>query len=155
MNNFGMYVVNKRNNNFLLKSKLLIIGLALFTHQFISAAEPAENQQWMAESDQSKFTGTLSLVNGEAKIGQFQQWHLTLINQYGESVFPAQIKIGGGMPSHGHGLPTQPQITEYLGDGTYLIEGLKFNMAGEWIMDFDITSTEDKDKINFKFYINY
>src|SRR4249920_3274177 len=31
----------------------------------------------------------------------------------------------GGMPQHGHGLPTRPVVSRELADGTYLMEGMK------------------------------
>ena len=40
------------------------------------------------------------------------------------------------MPEHGHGFPTVPEVTEYLGDGKYLVEGLKFSMPGWWVGQF-------------------
>lgn len=50
----------------------------------------------------------------------------------------AVISISGGMPSHNHGLATSPQITEYLGNGQYLLEGVRFHMAGEWTLQLQI-----------------
>ena len=36
------------------------------------------------------------------------------------------------MLGHSHGLPTQPRVTGFVPEGYYIIEGMKFNMAGEW-----------------------
>ena len=44
------------------------------------------------------------------------------------------------MPQHGHGLPTRPQVTRELADGTYLIEGMKFSMTGWWEIKLAIDS---------------
>jgi hypothetical protein len=41
----------------------------------------------------------------------------------GEPVENATIAVDGDMPEHGHGLPTCPQVTKYLGNGDYLVEG--------------------------------
>lgn len=56
----------------------------------------------------------------------------------GKPVANAKIAIDGGMPSHGHGLPTTPRVTKYLGDGAYRVEGMKFNMTGWWELKVDI-----------------
>jgi hypothetical protein len=53
------------------------------------------------------------------------------------------------MPQHGHGLPTQPQVTQSLGNGDYLVEGMKFQMAGWWVVDFNIDSAGQRDNVRF------
>ena len=50
----------------------------------------------------------------------------------------AAITVDGDMPQHGHGLPTRPQVTKHLGNGDYLVEGMKFQMGGWWVVDFTI-----------------
>lgn len=50
----------------------------------------------------------------------------------GTAIDDMQFKVDGGMPQHGHGLPTRPRVTRQLGNGRYQIEGLKFNMGGWW-----------------------
>lgn len=54
----------------------------------------------------------------------------------GEPIDGAAITVDGGMPQHGHGLPTKPRVTRSLGDGRYEIGGLKFNMGGWWVLTF-------------------
>lgn len=61
----------------------------------------------------------------------------------------ATIIVDGGMPQHGHGLPTQPRVTRALGGGTYQVEGLKFNMGGWWEVKFRITSAAGTDSVTF------
>lgn len=50
----------------------------------------------------------------------------------GEPVDEALITVDGGMPQHGHGLPTRSRVTRGLGAGEYEVGGLKFNMGGWW-----------------------
>jgi len=40
-------------------------------------------------------------------------------------------------------------VTEYLGNGDYLVEGLKFQMGGWWVMDFVITAEGQSDTVQF------
>jgi hypothetical protein len=54
----------------------------------------------------------------------------------GSVVSGLQITVDGGMPQHGHGLPTKPRVTKDLGEGRYQVEGLKFNMGGWWELKF-------------------
>jgi hypothetical protein len=53
------------------------------------------------------------------------------------------------MPQHGHGLPTRPQVTRELPDGTYLLEGMKFSMTGWWEIKLAIQTTDAADKVTF------
>lgn len=155
MSNCKRSVLSRNKYCLLIKSKLFLFSLlVLFTNETVRAEESKINQKWHSVSDKAKFTATFRLVNGETRVGHFQEWLLTLVDQQNDSVFPAQIKIDGGMPSHGYDLPTQPRVTEYAGEGKYVIEGLKFNITGEWLMVFDVTSTEDRDKIRFTIHID-
>lgn len=76
-------------------------------------------------------------------------WVLTLSTPQGETVEGATITVDGGMPQHRHGLPTAPQATEYLGEGRYRVEGVKFSMSGWWELRFDISSPAGTDKVTF------
>jgi hypothetical protein len=67
----------------------------------------------------------------------------------GTPVEDATITVDGDMPEHGHGLPTSPRVTRYLGNGDYLVEGFKFQMGGRWLVDFTITANGQTDAVHF------
>ena len=67
----------------------------------------------------------------------------------------AAIAIAGGMPGHGHGLPTQPQVTEELGGGRYRIEGVKLNMVGAWVIEVFVQTAALRDRLRFDLAIDY
>lgn len=81
--------------------------------------------------------------------GPLHSWILTLKTPDGAAVEGAAIAVGGGMPQHGHGLPTQPQATASLGEGRYRIEGVRFNMGGWWEFKFDIKAAAGDDSVVF------
>ena len=66
------------------------------------------------------------------EINRIHSWHIEITDVGGRPVSNAQITVSGGMPDHDHGLPTQPQITEEIRAGTYLLEGMRFHMPGKW-----------------------
>jgi hypothetical protein len=76
-------------------------------------------------------------------------WVVTLSTPQGEKVEGAVIAVDGGMPQHGHGLPSAPQMTQQLGEGRYRIEGMKFSMSGWWELRFDISSAAGADSVTF------
>ena len=67
----------------------------------------------------------------------------------GKPIEGATIIIDGGMPQHGHGLPTRPRVTKELGGGAYEIGGLRFNMGGWWELKVTITTPDGTDTVTF------
>ena len=80
---------------------------------------------------------------------QMQTVRVTVRDAEGRAIDEAQISIDGGMPQHGHGLPTRPRVTRNLGDGIYEIEGVRFNMGGWWEFSLAITGPAGADKVTF------
>jgi len=97
----------------------------------------------------SKFVVTLQPPATPAAINQLHSWQVRLATQAGTPIAHARIKVDGGMPQHGHGLPTRPQVTQELADGSYVIEGMKFSMTGWWAIKLAIDSPEGADKVTF------
>ena len=81
--------------------------------------------------------------------GPLHAWVLTLKTPDGKPVEGATIGIDGGMPQHGHGLPTSPAVAAYLGEGKYRIDGVRFNMSGWWELKFAIKAPPGEDSIVF------
>ncbi|HQZ05683.1 MAG: FixH family protein [Rhodoferax sp.] len=96
-----------------------------------------------------KFVVTLQPPARPAAINQIHSWQITLTSPTGHPITHAQIAVDGGMPQHGHGLPTRPQVTPLAVDGTYLIEGMKFSMSGWWEIKLAIEADGGSDKVTF------
>lgn len=79
-------------------------------------------------------------------LNKIHQWVIHVSNSSNRPVENAKILIDGGMPIHNHGLPTQPMATE-IGQGDYLIEGIKFSMTGVWEVWFYISTSTSSDKV--------
>lgn len=84
-------------------------------------------------------------------INETHTWTLHIETADGEPVTDAEIAVDGGMPAHNHGFPTAPRVTENLGDGDYLLEGMRFNMGGMWVMTLEIRSGDQNDSLTFEF----
>jgi hypothetical protein len=82
-------------------------------------------------------------------INQMHAWTIHVATADGRPVADAAIGVDGDMPQHGHGLPTQPQVTKQLGNGDYLVEGMKFQMGGWWVVDFTIDAAGQRDTVRF------
>ena len=81
--------------------------------------------------------------------GKLQRWTLHLETAGGATVDSATVLVDGGMPQHGHGLPTKPRVTRALGSGDHRVEGLKFNMGGWWVVKFRIAAAAGSDSVVF------
>lgn len=83
------------------------------------------------------------------RVRRMQSVRVNVRTAAGTPVDGARITIDGGMPQHGHGLPTSPRVTRDLGGGAYQVEGLKFNMGGWWELKFRIASAAGTDSVTF------
>ena len=81
--------------------------------------------------------------------GRLQRWTLHLETATGAPVDSAAVAVEGGMPQHGHGLPTKPRVTRALGNGDHLVEGMKFNMGGWWVVKFRVSAAPGQDSVVF------
>jgi hypothetical protein len=88
-----------------------------------------------------------------AAINQIHAWEIMVTSSAGAPVADAKIAFSGGMPQHGHGYPTRPAVTAYLGEGRYRLSGVKFSMTGWWEMKLDIGSTLGADRVVFNMVV--
>jgi hypothetical protein len=119
------------------------------SHMMNSSAPSDLNQATERLTDDELFRVSFSSELEPVAINQMHSWTLTVETADGQPVENATITVGGGMPQHGHGLPTNPQVTDYLGDGKYRVEGLRFQMGGWWEVAFDITANGQNDAVTF------
>ena len=125
----------------------VLVAGALLVGRLIPADEPD-----LARSKPSESKTYVVAVAPEIEPlhqGEIHSWLLTLTTPDGVPVELAAIAVDGGMPEHGHGLPTSPRMTEYLGSGRYRIEGVKFNMQGWWELRFAISAAPGDDRAVF------
>jgi hypothetical protein len=80
---------------------------------------------------------------------RMQTLRVAITDAAGAPVDAATIQIDGGMPQHGHGLPTRPRVTRALGHGLYEIEGVRFNMGGWWEFRLAINASAGSDVVTF------
>ncbi len=95
------------------------------------------------------FRASYASRGGPITINHIHSWNLHVETPDGRPVEGAQITVDGGMPQHGHGLPTQPRVTRDLGGGNYLVEGMKFQMTGWWVVKYTVRSGQQTDTTVF------
>ena len=100
------------------------------------------------ESANQKYTVYLK-PNEALRLRKLQNLRILVLDAAGRPVEGARITVDGGMPEHGHGLPTQPKVEKSLGGGMYDIEGLRFSMGGWWEVKLAIDSPQGEDRVTF------
>ncbi len=100
-------------------------------------------------TETGKFVVTLQPPKTAPAINQIHSWTIRVATPAGVPVQGARIAVDGGMPQHGHGLPTQPRVTKEIASGDYLMEGMKFSMTGWWEIKLAIDAGGVADKVTF------
>ena len=84
------------------------------------------------------------------RVNTLHAWTVEIRTRDGLPVTGAQIQVEGDMPEHGHGMPTEPQVVQELPGGKYIVDGMKFQMPGWWVIKMHINSPEGKDTVVFQ-----
>ena len=100
-------------------------------------------------SEAGMFHVKVEPLSEPVQINEIHTWKLTVMDMDMQPVDNATITFGGGMPEHGHGFPTEPEVVAGDEAGTYLIEGIKMQMAGWWEMKLDIATDTTMDSATF------
>jgi hypothetical protein len=109
---------------------------------------PAEFGLGPRASSSGLYTATLQPAES-LRPRKLQAVQVVLTDAKGQAIDGAVITIDGGMPQHGHGLPTRPRVTKALGNGAYVIEGVRFNMGGWWEFKLSIAGAQGTDTVTF------
>ena len=127
-----------------LASAALLTGCMLF-------ARPPKDLDYSRTraSEAGHYRATIRPQGDSIPQGKLQRWTLHLETVAGTPVDSAAIAVDGGMPQHGHGLPTKPRVTRALGNGDHLVEGMKFNMGGWWVVKFRVNAEAGRDSVVF------
>ena len=129
----------------------LVTGLAACS---TGAQKPAAGEFGFGPraSSQGRYTATLQPAD-ELRPRKMYSVRVAIADAKGRPVEGATIAVDGGMPEHGHGLPTRPRVMRSEGDGVYVIEGVRFNMGGWWELKLAIDGAAGPDSVTFNIEI--
>ncbi|AHG89383.1 auxin-binding protein [Gemmatirosa kalamazoonensis] len=129
---------------------LATIGAALLTGCMLFARPPKDlDYSRTRASEGGRYRATIHPQGDTIPQGKLQRWTLHVETVAGAPVDSAAITVDGGMPQHGHGLPTKPRVTRALGHGDHVVEGMKFNMGGWWVVTFRVHADAGTDSVVF------
>ncbi len=127
-----------------------VVAVSLLEGCMLFAKPPADlDYSRTRSSEAGRYRATIRPDGDSIPKGTLQRWTLHLETPAGIAVDSATVTVDGGMPQHGHGLPTTPRVTRHLGNGDHLVEGMKFHMGGWWVVTFRVASTAGADSVMF------
>lgn len=135
---------------------VLLLLLCLATGAFGSDARIANADDaatWHRQTLDGHYRVELRPADEPLSLTSPGKWRIELKDQSNRSVDAQQLVIMGGMPEHGHGLPTSPRVTRRLGAGSYEIDGVLFNMYGRWDVVVGVAGPAGPDKAEFRFVV--
>jgi hypothetical protein len=138
------FILIEATMRYLMFASLLLSGCMLFV-------KPPTDLDYSRTrvSEAGSYRATVRPDGDSIPKGKLQRWTLHLETAAGAPVDSASISVDGGMPQHGHGLPTKPRVTRSLGNGDHLVEGMKFNMGGWWVVKFRVAGAPGRDSVVF------
>ena len=117
---------------------------------FAKAQLPADlNRSLDRATDKGAFQVRIASAASPTPLHRIHQWSVQLTDRAGQPVQGATVKVGGGMPQHGHGLPTAPVVRPAGAPGAYVLNGMKFSMDGWWELKLDIEAEGVRDQVTF------
>jgi hypothetical protein len=130
--------------------KIFLTVLLLASSELSIANDTNQDQTKLTRiSSDGLYTVTIESLRKPLVLGQMHAWTANIQTTNKKPVTNASIKIGGGMPIHNHGFPTEPEMTKQIEPGVYLMEGFKFSMHGPWIILLNITVDNKTDSVAF------
>ena len=136
-------------NKSLARAAVFAVLFALAGCHHYSGVVPAPDITTTKTSEHGLYRAAVRPGTTPIPVGKIQVWTLHVETVAGAAVDSASIFVDGGMPQHGHGLPTRPRVTTALGNGDHKVEGLKFSMGGWWRMIFVVRTGAGVDTVVF------
>jgi hypothetical protein len=96
------------------------------------------------------FTASFTSSVRPVPLNTMHTWTVWITDDAGRAVTDATVTISGDMPGHGHGMPTVP-AARAIGGGVYALEGMRFQMPGDWYVELQIESAGRRDSVRFDF----
>ena len=128
---------------------LLAVGALLNACAMLAGPPKDLDYSRTRTSEAGLYRATIEPQGDTIPQGKLHRWTLHLETAGGAPVDGCTITVDGGMPQHGHGLPTKPRVTRSLGNGDHLVEGMKFNMGGWWVVKFAVAGEAGRDSVVF------
>jgi hypothetical protein len=116
---------------------------------FLALVGPVCAAGMSAVSQSGRAAASLETLPANPPFNRLHHWYLYLRPISGDLPAPDELSIGAVMKRHSHFLPTTPKITKGPRAGEHIIEGVKFDRLGEWMVQFGLKTNAGEDRITF------
>lgn len=96
------------------------------------AAAPAEPVLRTAVTREGRYQVSIGPRSGEIPLRELHAWRVRVADAAGRPVTPERVVLDATMPGHGHGMDSKPAPSGIDEDGSVIVEGMRFQMAGDW-----------------------
>lgn len=114
---------------------------------------PTADGSLAATSAGGRFRIAIRPETGRASIGALHAWIVEVTLPDGRATNVIQLRFDGGMPQHGHGFETTPRVTDRLGPAAFRVDGVRFQMAGNWKLRVDVAAEGAADFAEFDYVV--
>lgn len=128
-----------------MRAALLSLAILL---ALVAASQARPGQSLSASR---RFRITLTPEVEPIPLGTWHRWRLHIERADGAPLALERLGIDGGMPAHGHGLPSRPRLERGATASDYLIDGVRFSMAGRWELHVFLGDRAGNDTAVFGF----
>jgi len=116
--------------------------------------KPGEEKHHVIKDGPKLYRGKLFNKLEQIPIGQEHVWFLYLEDMDSQPLEYAKIQADGINYDAGRGVATPPSVSHHIGNGHYLVEKVKFSVAGTWTMVFQILKDGAIEIIPFEIEID-
>src|SRR3954454_8351507 len=96
-------------------------------------------------SKTGRYRVSLSARTTPIPVNEWHEWVVHVARADGAAPQLRDLALDGGMPAHGHGLPTAPVVTRSSSPGDFVVRGMRFNMCGRWELRVLLADDEGED----------
>jgi cytochrome c peroxidase len=111
-----------------------------------AAAEPAGQP-----SANGRYFVVLRPAKLPVPINEWTDFAIEVRRRDGAPLELTELALDGGMPAHGHGLPTAPNVLRTERAGEFRATGVRFNMGGRWELRVLLIDGQGSDVATFAF----
>ena len=117
----------------------------------LEQARLADGHSLVRLSESGEYRVVVRREEGAAPVySAIHAWLVRIEGEDGEPIRPTRLAFSGGMPQHGHGFQTAPYVTDALDGGWFRISGVRFHMAGEWMLRVEFVGPRGPDVAVFE-----
>lgn len=141
--------------------KLVVISFCLFTVSIafgqninnipppLCGIKPGEEKNHVVQQGPKLFRGKLFNNLENIPVGEEHRWFLYLEDMESRPLEFAQVAADGINYEAGRGFATPPTVSAHIGNGHYMVQKVKFGVAGTWKMIFQVIKDGEIEIIAF------